>query len=47
MYNPSRDIDMKLLYVGMTRALHETTIISTGELPSVLKKRGESLVRKK
>ena len=47
MYNQFRDIDMKLLYVGMTRALHETTVISTGELPSVLKKRGETLVRKK
>ena len=45
-YNTSRDIDMKLLYVGMTRALHETTIMYTGELPHILKKQEKVLVKK-
>lgn len=47
LYNQLYDTDMKLLYVGMTRALHEMTIISTEELPDILNKREESLVRKK
>ena len=47
LYNQHYDTDMKLLYVGMTRALHEMTIISTEELPDILNKREESLVRKK
>lgn len=47
LYNQLYDTDMKLLYVGMTRALHEMTIISTEELPDILNKREDSLVRKK
>lgn len=35
-YNPEYDIDMKLLYVAFTRALHETSVIYDGELPHVL-----------
>lgn len=46
-YNPSHDIDMKLLYVGMTRALHETNVISSGELPNILQKKGEKIKIKK
>lgn len=37
-YNLEHDIDMKLLYVSMTRALHETSVIYNGELPHILKK---------
>ena len=36
-YKIEKDIDMKLLYVAMTRALHKTSIFYTNELPSILK----------
>lgn len=36
IYDTNKDIDMKLLYVAMTRALHKTSIFYTKELPSVL-----------
>lgn len=35
-YDVDNDIDMKLLYIAMTRALHKTSIIYSNELPSVL-----------
>ena len=35
-YNPEYDIDMKLLYVGMTRALHDVSVIYNDRLPSIL-----------
>ncbi|MFA7064682.1 MAG: UvrD-helicase domain-containing protein [Bacilli bacterium] len=36
VYDVEKDIDMKLLYVAMTRALHKTSILYTKELPAVL-----------
>jgi DNA helicase-2/ATP-dependent DNA helicase PcrA len=36
IYDIDKDVDMKLLYVAMTRALHKTSIFYTKELPSVL-----------
>lgn len=36
VYEVDKDVDMKLLYVAMTRALHKTNIFYTTELPSIL-----------
>lgn len=37
MYNSKNINDMKLLYVAMTRALHELTIMYDGEITAPLK----------
>ena len=37
IYNSSNNLDMKLLYVAITRALHEIDIVYSGELTSPLK----------
>lgn len=37
MYSSSSNLDMKLLYVAITRALHELDIVYSGELPSPLR----------
>lgn len=37
VYNSSNSLDMKLLYVAITRALHEIDIVYSGELTSPLK----------
>ncbi len=36
MYDTKKVVDMKLLYVGMTRAMHELKILSVGNVVSVL-----------
>ena len=36
-YNSNKSIDMKLLYVAMTRALHDLTILHDGKLTLPLK----------
>ena len=36
-YSSSSNLDMKLLYVAITRALHELDIVYSGELPSPLR----------
>ncbi len=36
-YDSSKAIDMKLLYVAMTRALHELTVLHSGEITEPLK----------
>ncbi len=36
-YDTNKVLDMKLLYVGMTRAMHELKILSIGEISQVLK----------
>lgn len=36
IYSSSSNLDMKLLYVAITRALHELDIVYSGELPSPL-----------
>ena len=38
IYNSSNNLDMKLLYVAITRALHEIDIVYNGELTQPLKK---------
>ena len=37
IYSSSSNLDMKLLYVAITRALHELDIVYSGELPSPLR----------
>lgn len=37
IYSSNNSLDMKLLYVAITRALHELDIVYTGELTNVLK----------
>ena len=37
IYSSSNNLDMKLLYVAITRALHEVDIVYSGELTSPLK----------
>ena len=36
IYSSNNDLDMKLLYVAITRALHELTIIYNGDLTKPL-----------
>ncbi len=38
-YKIENDIDMKLLYVAMTRALHKNSIVYTNKLPPILEKK--------
>jgi DNA helicase-2/ATP-dependent DNA helicase PcrA len=36
IYNPKSEIDMRLLYIAMTRPLHELEILYTGQLNTIL-----------
>ncbi len=51
IYSSSNPLDMKLLYVAVTRALHELDIVYTGEvsktLENHLKNIQKQLIRKK
>ncbi len=45
-YNPEHEIDMKLLYVAMTRALHEMTLFTSSDFTPVLKDNYSRVLKK-